>query len=97
MRFMMCSFLLLVFPKRYPFPTLEVDFDSCYRLRVINMATDTQAFQIGIAGHNLTVISLDGEDIHPLIVGSFSLFSGERLDAILCANQTVGRYLITVA
>lgn len=43
----------------------------------------------------MTLVSLDGGyDVEPTQVSSFNLHLGERVDAILCADQVPGNYLV---
>ena len=82
--------------RAYPFPLLSVQHGKCYRMRFIMAGSNTENFQISIAGHNMTLVSLDGGyDVAPLQVRRFNLHLGERVDAILCADQQPGNYLVT--
>jgi len=81
--------------KAYPFPTVRVQRGKCYRMRWIMGGSNTENFQITVAGHNMTLVSLDGGyDVKPLQVRRFNLHLGERVDVIMCADQTPGNYLI---
>lgn len=79
----------------YPWPMVTISAGKCYRLRFIGMMGQAQNFQITIAGHNMTLIAVDGADVVPVMVSSFNLHAGERMDVIVCANQTPGNYLIS--
>ncbi len=50
---------------------------------------------MSIAGHNMTLLSIDGIDVVPIEVTSFNMHLGERYDVRLCADQPLGNYLIT--
>jgi iron transport multicopper oxidase len=63
-------------------------------MRFIGTGGNALNWQIKFAGHNLTIIAIDGQDIEPLPVKEFNLHTGERYDAIMCANQEPGNYLI---
>jgi len=54
-----------------------------------------QNFQIRIAGHNMTLIAVDGADVEPVKVSQFNLHAGERADVIVCADQEPGNYLMS--
>merc|ERR1711920_119039 len=58
------------------------------------MMGQAQNFQITLSGHNLTIIAIDGKDVEPKMVSQFDLHAGERVDAVVCADQTPGNYLI---
>lgn len=81
--------------EEYPWPMVTVDAGKCYRFRFIGIMGQAQNFQITMAGHNMTIIAIDGKDVEPTIVSQFDLHAGERADVIVCANQAPGNYLIT--
>lgn len=62
-----------------------------YRLRLINVATDSQ-FQFSIDGHSLKVISSDFVPIKPYDTDSVVINSGQRYDVIVEANAKPGDY-----
>ena len=80
----------------YPYVQIEVEQGKCYRFRFYGGMGNTQNFQTNIAGHNLTMIALDSYDIKPHPVGGFNIHNGERMDAVLCADQPPGNYLINI-
>jgi FtsP/CotA-like multicopper oxidase with cupredoxin domain len=80
--------------KEFPYPQIEVEQGKCYRMRWINAGGNLQNLQIKVAGHRQTIIALDGEDVEKLPVTGFNLHAGERADAIFCADQEPGNYLI---
>lgn len=47
-----------------------------------------------IAGHNMTLLALDGSNVKPIQIRSFNLHLGERVDVVVCANQEKGAYLV---
>ncbi|CAE8678834.1 unnamed protein product [Polarella glacialis] len=71
----------------YPWPKVTVEQGKCYRIRFIGMMGQAQNFQIQIAGHNMTLIAVDGADVVPVQVSSFNLHAGERADIVVCADQ----------
>jgi FtsP/CotA-like multicopper oxidase with cupredoxin domain len=80
----------------YPYPLVHVQPNTCYRVRFIMAGSNTENFQMTIAGHNMTLVSLDGGyDVKPVQVRRFNLHLGERVDVILCTDQEPGNYLIT--
>lgn len=82
--------------KAYPYPLITVEQGKCYRFRWIMMGSNTENFVIDVKGHNMTLISLDGVDVHPTQVTAVNLHLGERADTIICADQEPGNYLITL-
>ena len=54
--------------KSHPFPLLDVEAGKCYRLRLIMMASNVENYQFSVAGHNMTLVSLDGVPVEPLQV-----------------------------
>jgi len=81
--------------KEYPWPLVEVEQGKCYRMRFIGLMGQTQNFQIQMAGHNMTLIAVDGQDVEPTMVSQFNLHAGERADIVVCADQKPGKYLMT--
>jgi FtsP/CotA-like multicopper oxidase with cupredoxin domain len=63
-------------------------------MRFIGMMGQTQNFLISLAGHTVTIISVDGKDVHPFNVTQFNLHAGERVDAVVCADQEPGNYVV---
>lgn len=80
--------------EEYPWPFITVEQGKCYRLRFIGMMGQAQNFQVTMAGHNMTIIAVDGVDTVPTVVSQFNLHAGERFDVVVCADQTPGNYLI---
>ena len=79
----------------FPYPLLPVESGKCYRQRWILAGSNTENFIVRIAGHNMTLVSLDGGyDVAPLAVSSFNIHLGERVDVVLCADQKPGNYLV---
>ena len=48
-------------------------------------------FQITMAGHNTTLIAVDGADVEPVVVSLFNFHAGERADIVVCADQEPGK------
>lgn len=69
-----------------------------YRFRVINVGVEFCPLEVSIDNHTLTVIATDGNPIEPIVVASFYILAGERVDFVLNANQSqdFGAYLIKV-
>nr|XP_022900258.1 laccase [Onthophagus taurus] len=65
-----------------------------YRFRMINSFATVCPAQLTIQGHDLTVISTDGEPVHPVRVNTVISFSGERYDFVINADQPAGAYWI---
>jgi len=79
----------------FPFPLITVKADTCYRVRWVMAGSNTENFQITVAGHNMTLVSVDGGyDVRPVQVRRINLHLGERVDVILCTDQEPGNYLI---
>lgn len=79
---------------KYPYVQYEVEQGKCYRFRWINAGGNLQNLQMKVAGHQQTVIAMDGEDVLPIQVTGFNIHAGERIDTIFCADQKPGNYLI---
>jgi len=81
--------------KDYPWPKVVVEKGKCYRLRFIGIMGQAQNFQVSMAGHNMTIIAVDGADTVPTMVSQFNLHAGERVDVVVCADQAPGNYLLS--
>merc|ERR1711871_691557 len=81
--------------EEYPWPLITVQKGKCYRMRFIGMMGQTQNFLISLAGHTVTIIALDGVDVVPQNVTQFNLHAGERVDAVVRADQSPGNYLVS--
>ncbi|XP_071484318.1 uncharacterized protein [Diadema antillarum] len=68
-----------------------------YRFRVIGAMGDVCPVTVSVDHHELTVIATDGAPIDPLVVDRITIFSGERYDFVLDANQEKDSYWIRVA
>merc|ERR1719163_933231 len=80
------------FDKRYPYPLVEVEQGKCYRMRMIMMASNAENYIVTMAGHNMTLVALDGVDVNPIQITTLNLHIGERADVIVCADQDPGYY-----
>ena len=65
----------------------SVSQGTTYRFRIIG-AQSLQAYRFSIDGHRMTVIATDGNYIQPVAVDYVTVFSGERYDVVVSANQT---------
>ncbi|XP_057441834.1 laccase-4-like [Lotus japonicus] len=75
--------------------TLHVESGKTYLLRIINAALNDELF-FKIAGHNLKVVEADASYVKPFEIETIFLSPGQTTNAILTANQGVGKYLIAV-
>ena len=79
----------------YPYQLLPVTRGKCYRMRFVLAGSNTENLVVAIAGHNATLVSLDGAyDVEPLAVKSFNVHLTERYDVMLCADQEPGNYVV---
>ncbi|KAJ7959697.1 Laccase [Quillaja saponaria] len=76
--------------------TLHVESGKTYLLRIINAAVNDELFFI-IAGHNLTIVEVDASYIKPFETNTIFISPGQTTNALLTANQDVGKYLIAVS
>lgn len=68
-----------------------------YRMRVINSFSTVCMAEFSIEGHtDLMIIAQDGANVKPRPVTKILTTSGERVDFILNANQSVGTYWISL-
>ena len=48
-----------------------------------------------LSGHQMEIVSIDGADVEPMKVKSFTFAQATRVDAIICADNDPGDYIIT--
>jgi len=77
---------------KYPYPLIAVDKGKCYRMRFIMMASNAENYIVKMAGHDMTLIALDGVPVRPLQITTLNMHIGERADVIVCADQEEGYY-----
>ncbi|KAL0571166.1 hypothetical protein V5O48_010793 [Marasmius crinis-equi] len=78
---------------KVPFAVINVVKGLRYRLRIINMSARA-AFNFSIDSHDFTIIEADGENTQPLTGNITPLLAGQRISAVVHANQPVGNYWI---
>lgn len=74
-------------------PTFNVTKGKTYLLRIINAAVNFQMY-IGVTGHSLTVVAVDGEYTKPYTTDILVLGTGQTTDVLLTADQPDGQYYI---
>ena len=74
----------------------EIEKGQRYRFRVIDTGIAACQLVISIDGHVLTLISTDGNPVHPYEVTSIALDSADRYDFIVHANRKVGNYWLKI-
>jgi hypothetical protein len=64
-------------------------------VRMIGLMSQVPHFKMSIAGHDLTLLAVDGTEVSEVDLSSIKLHGGERYDFRLCATQPRGAYLIS--
>jgi L-ascorbate oxidase len=78
------------------FSTIPVTLGKTYRLRFIG-ATSLAYLSVAIAGHNLTVIEVDGSLVTPVVVDHIDVAPGQRYSVLMTADQPIGDYWMATA
>lgn len=65
---------------------VTVERGKRHRLRLIG-GMSSWALRVGVQGHSLQLIALDGRPVQPLDADSLLLTSGERADVVLHAGE----------
>lgn len=60
-------------------------------LRFVNVPIDESTY-FAIAGHNLTVVGIDGAYVKPIVSSFIMMAPGQTMDVLLTANQSLGEY-----
>uniref|UniRef100_A0A5B7AIK0 Laccase n=1 Tax=Davidia involucrata TaxID=16924 RepID=A0A5B7AIK0_DAVIN len=68
-----------------------VDHGKTYLLRIVSAVMNVELF-FAIAGHNLTVVGMDGNYLKPFTTPYIMISPGQTMDVLLVANQSLGRY-----
>ncbi|KAL4620932.1 hypothetical protein ACB092_06G192200 [Castanea dentata] len=76
--------------------TLHVESGKTYLLRIINAAVNDELF-FKIAGHNLTIVEVDASYVKPFQIDTIFISPGQTTNALLTANQGIGKYIITLS
>ncbi|KAK7083882.1 Mco1p [Halocaridina rubra] len=77
-----------------PRETVAVTPGLKYRLRLINAAALNCPVIVSVDRHPMTVIATDSHNNIPITVESLVIYSGERFDIVIEANQPIGNYWI---
>lgn len=75
-----------------PLEVIKVTPGLRHRLRFVGGTGLNCPVVVSVDGHQLAVIATDGEPIVPFITDSFVIYSGERFDVVLEANQATDNY-----
>ncbi|KAI4389105.1 hypothetical protein MLD38_001367 [Melastoma candidum] len=70
-----------------------VEYGKTYLIRLVNAVIKSELF-FAIAGHNLTVVAMDGAYIKPIVTPYIVSSPGRTMDILLTANQTPGLYYL---
>ncbi|KAI4299453.1 hypothetical protein L6164_032913 [Bauhinia variegata] len=75
--------------------TLHVESGKTYLLRIVNAAMNDELF-FKIGGHKLIIVEADASYVKPFEIDTIFLSPGQTTNALLTANQDVGKYSIAV-
>ncbi|KAI9435549.1 laccase [Lactarius indigo] len=80
-------------PQNVSLAVVNVKKGTRYRFRLVSISCDP-SFVFSIDSHQFSVIEVDGQNVHPLLVDSLEIFAGQRYSVVLKANQPIGNYWI---
>jgi laccase len=72
-----------------------VDYGKTYLFRVFNAIMNAEVF-FTIAKHKLTVVGMDAHYIKPISTNYIMISTGQKMDILLTANQSLGHYYMAV-
>ncbi|CAL1689104.1 unnamed protein product [Lasius platythorax] len=75
---------------------VRVKHGFSYLLRLINANVYNCPILLSAHGHSLQVLAADGNPVQSMTGTHVVLFPGERLDCILMAEQTIGKYAFDI-
>ncbi|WFD20235.1 hypothetical protein MCAP1_002479 [Malassezia caprae] len=67
--------------------TLPFEPGKTYRIRVVNMSA-ASLFNFWIEGHDMKIIEVDGEDVHPFPVDQLQVSIGQRYSVLVKSHNT---------
>ncbi|OWM81965.1 putative laccase-9 [Punica granatum] len=70
---------------------LFIDYGKTYLLRIVHAVVDAELF-FSVAGHNLTVVGMDGAYVKPIVTSYIMISPGQTMDVLLTANGPPGLY-----
>ncbi|KAL2541650.1 Laccase-4 [Abeliophyllum distichum] len=76
--------------------TLHVETGKIYLLRIVNAAVNEELF-FRIAGHKLTIVEVDATYTKPFQTDTIFIGPGQTTNALLAADQSIGKYLIAIS
>ncbi|KAA8539636.1 hypothetical protein F0562_026328 [Nyssa sinensis] len=76
--------------------TLHVESGKTYLLRIVNAAVNDELF-FKVAGHQLTVVEVDAAYTKPFKTDTIFIAPGQTTNALLTADQGIGKYLIAIS
>ncbi|KAK6145459.1 hypothetical protein DH2020_022279 [Rehmannia glutinosa] len=76
--------------------TLHVESGKTYLLRIVNAAVNEELF-FKIAGHQFTVVEVDATYTKPFKTGTIFIGPGQTTNALLTADNKIGKYLIAIS
>ena len=79
-----------------PLSVINVQSGLRYRFRVISMSCFPW-FNFTIDGHRMTIIEVDGNEVHPVEVDTIPILAGQRYSVVVTANQPPDSYWIRSA
>jgi FtsP/CotA-like multicopper oxidase with cupredoxin domain len=65
---------------------VPVEAGKTYRFRIINSAQLTMQ-NVAIAGHNMTIVEVEGTMVEPVTVSNYDLAPGQRVSVLVTADQ----------
>ncbi|XP_072968857.1 laccase-11-like [Typha angustifolia] len=72
---------------------LEVESGKTYLLRLVNAALNDELF-FAVAGHNLTVVEIDGVYCKPFATNAILVAPGQTTNVLVTADRSPGRYFM---
>ncbi|KAK4485296.1 hypothetical protein RD792_007930 [Penstemon davidsonii] len=76
--------------------TLHVESGKKYLLRIINAGLNEELF-FKIAGHEFTIVEVDATYTKPIKTDTIFIGPGQTTNAILKADQQIGKYIIAIS
>ncbi|KAA8534111.1 hypothetical protein F0562_031696 [Nyssa sinensis] len=76
--------------------TLHIETGKTYMLRIINAAVNDELF-LKVAKHQLTIVEVDATYTKPFKTDTIFIAPGQTTNALLTADQDIGKYLIAIS
>ncbi|WCJ43272.1 laccase 14 [Euphorbia peplus] len=74
----------------------QVEYGKTYHIRTVNAVMNSEIF-FSIAGHNFTVVNMDGAYLKPFVTDYMMIAPGQTIEILLTADQPLSHYYMAIS